>query len=152
MHPGDPDRLVGAGTEHDHQVALFCAVSQYYEECPALKWLHAVPNGGSRGDSRESAKIIGGQMKAEGVRKGILDIHWPYPQWGFHGLMIEMKKPGQIRATTREQDEYMEYLRAQGFWCDVCDNWAKAFVLLANYGKFVIEPSKGWMPAAHWLA
>lgn len=150
LHPGDPERWIGSGTEHSHQVALFAALKQYEDVCPALKWAHAIPNGGSRGD-QQSAKIVGGQLKAEGVKKGVCDVHWPYPQWGFHGLMVEMKRPGQLKATSPEQDEYIAYLREQGYWVDVCDNWAKAFVLFANYGKFVIEPSRGWMPPAHYL-
>ena len=44
-------------------------------ECryPELRWLHHIPNGGARRGSEA------GRLKRMGVKRGISDIHLPYP-------------------------------------------------------------------------
>ena len=137
-----PNQLAKSGTEHAHQVALFayCAVAynngfeiadmwakgthvpkKRHDDSlavPALEWLHAIPNGGSRGDSAKSRQIRGGALKAEGVRSGVPDIFLPWPNAGFHGLYIEMKKPTQKPkrkgkgGMSEEQIKFKKYAQA----------------------------------------
>ena len=105
---------------------------------PFLEWMHAIPNGGSRGDSKKAAMIRGSQLKATGVKKGVHDIFLPYPvgfdrvgRLGidrFHGLYIEMKvrskKPKRDGSKGGMSDEQIAFAAH----CDVCGyEWAVAY-------------------------
>lgn len=154
-----PAQLAKSGTEHGHQTALFAwaamacrfgfeaanddksyTVAGHAERTygvtsnvPELKWFHAIPNGGTRGDDAKSRAIRGGQLKAEGVRQGVPDTFLPVPRNGWHGLYIEMKRPGKIKDTSKEQDEFGEYAKSVGFGWIVCDDWRKAADVLISY-------------------
>lgn len=106
----------------------------------ALKWIHAIGNGGSRGDSVKSRAIRGGHMKAEGVKPGIADIFLPAPRGEWHGLYIEMKKPAEKpkRESSKgglsdEQIAYRDWCYAVGYgWC-VCYSWSEAVNIIKQY-------------------
>jgi hypothetical protein len=66
-----------------------------------LEWLHAIPNGGARGDNARSRAIRGNQLKAEGVKAGVYDMFLPFPLNGFSGLYIELKTPEKKAKTDR---------------------------------------------------
>ena len=85
-----PESLAKAGSEHAEQTALFCwaALPEVRAEYPVLELMFAIPNGGERN------KIVAGNLKAEGVKAGVLDIFLPVPSKGWHGLFIEMKVAG----------------------------------------------------------
>lgn len=104
---------------------------------PELKWLHHIPNGGSRGDTEKSRAIEGGKLKAQGVKKGVLDLFLPVQRQGFAGLYIEMKKPGQQEAKngglSDEQIEFGNFAIAQGYRCALCYSWQEAAKELENY-------------------
>jgi len=96
-----------------------------------LEWLHAIPNGGRR-DGFTAAL-----MKAEGVKKGICDIHLPLPCKRFAGLYIEMKRPtgkGQRKgATSTDQDAFIAYARRVGYAVSVCFDWLAASREIIKY-------------------
>lgn len=113
---------------------------------PELKWLHHIPNGGSRGDSLKSAAIAGGRLKAEGVKAGVLDIFWPLRRSDEHGYMtvycglyIEMKKPSLksaknvLAGLSVEQKEFGMFAIDQGYKCDLCYDWLEAAQVLEDY-------------------
>lgn len=58
----------------------------------ALRWLHSIPNGGSRGGDRAQRQREGSRMRSEGIKRGIADIFLPTPSRGHSGLYIELKK------------------------------------------------------------
>lgn len=158
-----PDDIAKSGSEHSHQAALFawCAIAHLHgfaianawadEGIPALKksprhdapdappsvpelaWYHAIPNGGSRGDTAVSARIQGGKMKAEGVKAGVVDTFLPVRRGSWPGLYIEMKKPGAITKVSAEQVAFMEFVKLQGYGVAVCDHWRKAADVLTSY-------------------
>lgn len=72
---------------------------------PELRWLHHIPNGGTR-DSAEAIKL-----KNMGVKRGVSDLCLPFPHGRYHGLYIEMKY-GKNRLT-KEQSQFL---------CDMCDS------------------------------
>lgn len=163
-----PDQLAKSGSEHAHQVALFawvaiatihgfkCAdnwalnnviVTHFgIEPLPMLKWMHAIPNGGTRGDDAKTRAIRGGALKAEGVRQGVGDTFLPYPIFtpqgeAYAGLYIEMKKPSlkPKSATAKgglsdEQIEFSDYVTSVGYIYRVCYTWREA----ANVVKWYI--------------
>lgn len=83
---------------------------------PELKWLHHIPNGGSR-NKAEAAKL-----KSMGVKSGVSDLHLPYAKGVYIGLYIEMKY-----GTGRHQDSQIEFLH------DMAKKWALRSFLL--YGR-----------------
>lgn len=87
-----------------------------------LVWLHAIPNGGSRGGNRSQRAAQGSKMKAEGVKAGIADIFLPYPSGRLHGLYIELKriKGNQNVKASPEQVAFGEYVNRMGYkWVKV---------------------------------
>lgn len=122
-----PEKLAEPGTEHAHQVALFAWIALNQATYPDLMKAFAIPNGGER-----NVKVAA-RMKAEGVRPGVLDIFLPLSRGGYHGLFIEMKKPGKKSATSPEQKKRIEELRADGYGAVVCDHWEQARHMLIEY-------------------
>lgn len=115
---------------------------------PELLWYHAIPNGGSRGDTARSRAIEGGRMKAEGVKPGVLDTFWPlarhdnsegYSEVIYCGLYIELKKPAlkQVNNPTNglsdEQKAFGQFCIDQGYMCRVAYSWLEAVDILEYY-------------------
>lgn len=101
---------------------------------PRLRWLHSIPNGGSRGSDKLGAQITGARMKAEGVKRGVPDIFLPLPLNGLCGLYIELKKAnGKLSNLTKEQKEFAEYSRLNGYGWSVCFGYMQAINCLTSY-------------------
>lgn len=152
MSPWD---LAKSGSEHGHQSALFAFVAMAINKGftaawdPAcykdanlypmletkladLKWFHAIPNGGSLGDSEKSRMIRGAQKKAEGVKKGVADTCFPVPRGGFIGLYIEMKKLKGGRLSP-EQREFSDFVMSWGWGWYHAKGWEDAARTLQAY-------------------
>lgn len=130
-----PARLAKT-TEHSHQVALMAwsSLPMVREEFPELRWFHAIPNGGSRGDTDISRRIEGGKMKAEGVKTGVSDMMLPVKRGDWSGLYIELKRlPGAGVGPSQEQTEFIEFVRGQGYAACVCYGWIEARDVLIAY-------------------
>lgn len=158
-----PDQLAKSDTEAAHQTALFAwaavamnhgfnianawadglnpAVQERKElAIPELKWLHHIPNGGSRGNDVRSQQIRGAQLKAQGVKSGVSDVFLPVKRGQFSGLYIEMKRPaekpkreGSKGGVSDEQKEFGAFVQTQGFGFVVCYSWAEAAKVLEQY-------------------
>ena len=120
-----PEQLAASGTEHGHQVALCQWAALNFSRWPELKLLHAIPNGGTR------SKAEAARLKAEGVKAGVSDLFLPVARCGFHGLYMEMKRPGE--KAKPKQIEWGEAVLAQGYLFAICDNWQKAAEFLEKY-------------------
>lgn len=130
-----PEQLARAGTEHAHQCALFCwaALPDVRAKYPQLEWMFAIPNGGERNIR------VAGQLKAEGVKAGVLDIFLPVPKitqflsttFTKHGLFIEMKvKPNK---PTEEQDKFACAVYMLGYETHLCYSWEDARDKIVDY-------------------
>lgn len=91
---------------------------------------HSVPNGGHKLPKRTA-----GRLRATGLRAGVHDTFTPYRVPGFSGLYLEVKSLEGDNGT-KEQREWLELMRAQGFQAVICkgaddcfDAW-KAYVAL----------------------
>jgi len=120
-----PEDLAKSGTEHGHQMALFQWAQQNLDQYPELVWLYAIPNGGQRNI------ITAAGLKAEGVKSGVSDICLPVARSTFHGLYIEMKKPGGKESP--QQIEFGKFLTAQGYLYKCCDHWNLARDTIISY-------------------
>lgn len=119
------------------------------ESVPELRWLHAIPNGGRRDG------FTGALMKAEGVKRGVVDIFLPLPMrrknsYGeplppYHGLYVEMKRAkskGKAAGTlSDEQTEFVAYARRVGYAVAVCFDWIAAKDQIRSY---IEECRKGY--------
>lgn len=132
-----PEQLASSGSEHSQQRALFAwanmaerfgfdlasdprlyepgAVAQFLPggvnahiayPVPELRWLHAIPNGGQRD------KITAGKLKAEGVKKGVLDVFLPLPMH-FEGRTVATERDGEFVILTRYCGLYLELKRPE---------------------------------------
>jgi hypothetical protein len=117
---------VTGGDEHAHQVALFQWADNVRRQFPELRWLFAVPNGGQR-SARTAARL-----KAEGVRRGVPDVLLDVPRAGYHGLRIELKKPGR-HSVSLEQREWIAGYQERGYRAEVCVGWIAARDLIVEY-------------------
>lgn len=99
-------------TEHTEQIALFIWAAHMESQYPALECLFAIPNGGHRHPA------VGAKMKAEGVKRGVLDVFLPVPCGIYHGLWIEMKF-GKGRLS-KEQKWWVRKMKEQGYRVAVC--------------------------------
>lgn len=156
-----PSDLAKSKSEHAHQSALFCfmamaekfgfaaaeddkcyTVAGYaqttYSHCapiPELKWLHAIANGGARGDNEKSRAIRGGQLKAEGVKKGVSDVSLPVKRGEYSGLYVELKKEKGV--PSKEQLEFGDFVIMQGFAFCVCVGWQEAVFNIKEYINYL---------------
>lgn len=122
-----PEQLAKANTEHAHQTALFCwaALPATRQLWPCLELMFAIPNGGERNIR------VAAQLKAEGVKAGVLDIFLPVPCKGFHGLFIEMKV-GKNKPTDA-QTAFATSMVRNGYKCVLCYSWIEARTQILQY-------------------
>lgn len=104
-------------SEHLEQVFT---VAWFRREYPGIR-IFAIPNGGGRSKSQA------GQLKAEGVSKGVPDLY--IPAWR---LWIEMKRQSG-GTVSKEQKDWHEYLRSIGDSVLVCKGFEHAKEMLKNF-------------------
>lgn len=130
-NPIDPASLAKNGTEHGHQVALFCWCSLNQAQYPELMDMFAIPNGGERNI------IVAANLKAEGVKSSVPDIFLPYARANCHGLFIELKRPAdpskKAGKASAEQTKTIARLRELGYGACVCVGWQAARDVLIQY-------------------
>lgn len=93
---------------------------------PELRWVFAIPNGGSRGSTKQEAQRVGSKLKAEGVKAGVSDLMVPIPRHGLAGLFIEMKRLDGGAGLSALQKEFGAFVRTQNFAFMQADGWIKA--------------------------
>lgn len=83
------------------------------------------PNGGSR-NIREAVNL-----KKQGVRAGVCDIHVDKACNGWHGLKIELKTPnGKLSPA---QAAYLQQVRKEGYFTAVCYSFDEFVQTLRGY-------------------
>lgn len=142
-----PEQLAKGGTEHDHQKALFQWAS--LQGTPVLQLLYAIPNGSKlMGVGTVAGRIEGAKMKAEGLRSGVPDVFLPvaapcpkqdpyeFGHW-YHGLYIEMKKPGRQKekwgGRSAEQLDWHGRLIKQGYAVVTAYGWTSGVGAVVTY-------------------
>ena len=101
---------------------------------PCLRLMYHTPNEGKR------TKSQGGKLKRMGLRRGVPDICLPVARGRYHGLYIELKSVGGV--VRREQKEYLEALRSEGYCTAVCRSAEECESFITEYlrlGAFVAE-------------
>lgn len=112
-------------SEHDEQCAFVEYVRARANQVPELRWLYAIPNGGARN------VVVARKMKAEGVVRGVWDIHLPLARGGHNGLYIEFKFGNN--KLTPEQREFGAFIEAQGHKTGVAYSAEEGIRILEDY-------------------
>lgn len=79
--------------------------------------LYAVPNGATLGD-KFTAAIRGSILRDEGLRSKYPDMNFDVARGQYHGLRIEVKKPGED--ADDGQKEYHGIIQGQGYMVVIC--------------------------------
>ena len=98
---------------------------QWVKQFPWGQYLFHIPNettGGQGWIARNS------QM---GCRRGVPDLMLPIPMHGYHGLFIEMKKPGG--RLDGVQRRWLDALTGMGYRAVCCHGWEEARDELSGY-------------------
>lgn len=120
-----PEDLAKSGSEDGHQAALFCWAAANIVQYPQLKYIFAIPNGGSR-HIAEATKMV-----ATGLRRGVPDVCLLWPNINYAGLWLEMKiKKGKV---SKEQKDWLDYLSSVGYDTAVCYSWQEAKDKILGY-------------------
>lgn len=118
-------RNVRIDNEAGAQETLFSWAEYQRAKYPELELLYHIPNGGKR-DARTAVNL-----KRQGVKAGVPDLHLPVSRGSYHGLYIELKV-GKNK-TTQLQDKWLSELNKQGYLAIVCYGWQEAAQQLINY-------------------
>jgi hypothetical protein len=117
--------------EHLEQVRFFNLLSNLNH--PAVEMTFAVPNQ-AVALLRKTKRVW---FSAEGVKAGAPDIYVDFPVHPFHGLRMEMKRPGE--RPTPAQLAWHARLRQQGFFVVVCFSAQQAFRAWLDYLGYEAE-------------
>lgn len=112
-------------SEDTEQINVVSWANWNMNRYPELKWLHHVPNGGSR-NKQEAVKL-----KQMGVKAGVSDLCLPYPKGLYCGLYIEMKFGDNRQQET--QKEFLADMAAAGHFVVTCYSAEEAVKVLEEY-------------------
>lgn len=116
-------------SEDTEQINVVSWANWNVNRYPELKWLHHVPNGGSR-NKQEAVKL-----KQMGVKAGVSDLCLPYPKGLYCGLYIEMKFGDNRQQET--QKEFLADMAAAGHFVATCYSAEEAVKVIEEYCKLM---------------
>ena len=116
-------------SEDTEQINVVSWANWNMNRYPELKWLHHVPNGGSR-NKQEAVKF-----KQMGVKAGVSDLCLPYPKGIYCGLFIEMKYGNNRQQDT--QKEFLADMAAAGHFVATCYSAEEAVKVIEEYCKLM---------------
>lgn len=112
-------------SEDTEQIAVIQWTQYNMNHYPELKWLHHIPNGGSR-NRLEAVKL-----KQMGVKAGVADLCLPYPKGIYCGLYVEMKFGNNRQQDT--QKEFLADMAAAGHFVATCYSAEEAISIITEY-------------------
>ena len=98
-----------APTEAQIQISLLAECKLREQQHPELALIYSIPN---------EATYKNRRLRAMGVKPGVPDIHLPIARAAFHGLWLELKRPGEKLCP--EQVYWRAALTAAGHRVVVC--------------------------------
>ena len=112
--------------EADEQISLMNWAKYQMGKYPELRMLHHVPNGGYRN------QIEARNLKLQGVKAGVPDLVLPVARGGYFGLYIELKADKNCK-TSKNQELWIDDLRKEGYYADVCYGFEHAVRVIEKY-------------------
>lgn len=123
-------------SEHDIQIALFDFLALVQYQIPETQFILHVPNGEYR------TKATAARLKRMGVRPGVPDILILVPANGYHGMTIELKKPGG--RLSEHQERWARELITRDYYAITCTDWQTAAAAILEYLGY--RPEKYGLP------
>jgi hypothetical protein len=114
-----------AKSEDTEQISVVSWAEWNVSRYPELKWLHHIPNGGSR-NKQEAVKL-----KQMGVKAGVSDLCLPYPKGIYCGLYIEMKYGSNRQQDT--QKAFLSEMAKAGHYVATCYSAEEAVKVIEEY-------------------
>lgn len=111
--------------EDTEQIAVIQWAQYSVNRFPELKWLHHIPNGGSRN------KLEAVKLKQMGVKAGVADLCLPFPKGIYCGLYIEMKFGDNRRTDT--QKAFLQDMEEAGHFVATCYSAEEAIGVITEY-------------------
>ena len=111
-------------SEDTEQINVVSWANWNMNRYPELKWLHHVPNGGSR-NKQEAVKL-----KQMGVKAGVSDLCLPYPKGIYCGLYIEMKFGDNRQQVS--QKEFLKDMAEAGHFVATCYSAEEAIEVIKD--------------------
>lgn len=125
----------GRESEHDIQSLLIAWARTYQHAYPELVPLWATPNGAKltyrKNASGQRYSPEANKLVAEGLLSGVPDIQLAQARGEYHGLFLEMKKPGG--RVSDEQKKMIALLRGNGYRVEVCYSTREAAAVIVEY-------------------
>ena len=121
-------------SEDTEQINVVSWANWNVNRYPELKWLHHVPNGGSR-NKQEAVKL-----KQMGVKAGVSDLCLPYPKGLYCGLYIEMKFGDNRQQET--QKEFLADMAAAGHFVATCYSAEEAVKVIKDVMTLLESPDR----------
>ena len=118
-------RAKPSNTESDIQISCVNWFRVQYPQFAGV--FYAVPNGGKR--DKKTAFFL----NREGVLAGVSDIILDVARNGYHGLRIEMKRPGGEHQKT--QKAFEKAVTEQGYLYTLCYSFEEFEKIINNYLK-----------------
>lgn len=112
-------------TEYGEQAAVFHWAARNEIVHPELRYLFATLNG------VRLPVGLAAKTSRMGMRRGVPDIWLPVPSNGHHGLVIELKIPGN--RATKEQKDWLDQLKFSGYRALVCYGADEAIETIREY-------------------
>lgn len=110
-------------SEHSIQAAVIDWRETAVKQCPALKLLHAIPNGAKLSYKKKYSAMQGrviryskeaNKLKREGMTSGIPDLNLPVARRGYAGWWCEVKsETGEL---IRDQEDMIMALEAENHY------------------------------------
>lgn len=118
-------------SEDTEQIAVVMWAQYHLADYPELKWLHHIPNGGSRN------KLEAVKMKQMGVKAGVSDLFLPCARGIYCGLYIEMKyNQGRVQES---QKDFLTEMTKRGYYTAICYTAEDAVAVLKEYCELLTE-------------
>lgn len=111
--------------EAQEQAVVISWCKMQENKYPSLKNIYAIPNGGYRN------KLEASNLKKQGVKSGVPDLHLAYPSGCYHGLYIEMKW-GRNKPTPNQND-WIDRLTKARYQVEVCWSSEEAINVIKRY-------------------
>lgn len=154
----DSAKLAASGSEMGIQRAILNEITlRIRPHFRMVDLIYHVPNGGYRGDAK-SAAIAGNNLKLMGAKAGVPDLCFPYPNFGFGALYVEIKRP-KDGGLDPDQVDFIPMLVLANNFIAIVDDWLVGYQLfydwiymssaaefLAKYGtgdnKYIYDPQQ----------
>ena len=124
-------RLLVPLEKHD-QANLFNWAEYQTFNYPELDLMYAIPNAGgyTGGFKKNKGRVI--QMRKQGVKKGVPDIHLPVARGYWHSLYLELKR-GDDDKLKPDQEVWATKLREAGNYVALASGFVNACDIIVGY-------------------